>query len=570
MTSFGDATAPREAVHASRPTSLPANAATDTAARSVLKHACVLLAVFLSFVGSSALRRPVPSVNEPHYLGKAKHYWEPQWCAGDLFLESSNAHLVFYQTIGWLTRGLTLAQTAWAGRLLALALLAWGWTALISQLTPEPWAPLTAAWLFLLLQALGDLSGEWLVGGVESKVFSYAFGFAGLARGLDRRWLASGMWMGLAISFHPVVGLWCVIAAALATACFVINRTGRLTNAGWESDNAASAPLGWRQIGAGGGAMLVCALPGLLPALRLVADADPQLAARADRLQVGGRLAHHLDPLSIPLEAYRYYALLLVLVCLVWRFSRPTRNRRRFAWFVGATVFIAAVGVMVGWGPRPLQAMPFSALRVWLLKFYPFRLADLFVPVLVAVTVLAAGREAAGRGLLSMRQQRAARVVPLLAFVLSLILPTPDRNPSRMSPGKRADWIAACQWIREQTPPDALLYAANDNWAVKWFTHRAEYVNYKDCPQDAAGIIEWDRRRRVLQDWAEETFADGRCSAEELATLHAATGITHLTASRLGPIDVEPVYRNRSFRVYAIGVVSDRVAKWQSGEVVRG
>jgi hypothetical protein len=301
------------------------------------------------------------------------------------------------------------------------------------------------------------------------------------------------------------------------------------------------------------GALILCAIPGLWPALQIVAAADPELAARADRLQVGGRLAHHLDPMAIPLEAYRYYALLLVLTGLLWRLSRPIAHQRRFAWFVGATVFIAAAGVLVGWGPRPLQAMPFSAFRVWLLKFYPFRLADLFVPVLVSVTVLTAGHNAVSRCLLSVRQQRVARAVPLLAFVLSLLLPTPDRNPSRMPPGKRADWIAACRWIREQTRSDALLYAANDNWAVKWFAHRPEYVNYKDCPQDAAGIVEWARRQRVMQDWADETFADGRCSAAELATLHAATGITHLTASRLGPIDTEPAYRNRSFRVYAIG-----------------
>ena len=24
-----------------------------------------------------------PDVNEAHYLAKAKHYWQPQWCAGD-------------------------------------------------------------------------------------------------------------------------------------------------------------------------------------------------------------------------------------------------------------------------------------------------------------------------------------------------------------------------------------------------------------------------------------------------------------------------------------------------------
>ncbi|MGE3777249.1 MAG: hypothetical protein AB7F89_08700, partial [Pirellulaceae bacterium] len=44
-----------------------------------------------------------PDVNESHYLAKAKHYWNPDWCPGDPFLESADAHLAFYWLIGWLT-----------------------------------------------------------------------------------------------------------------------------------------------------------------------------------------------------------------------------------------------------------------------------------------------------------------------------------------------------------------------------------------------------------------------------------------------------------------------------------
>ena len=29
---------------------------------------------------------PPPGVNEPHYLCRLKHFWNPGWCAGDLFL----------------------------------------------------------------------------------------------------------------------------------------------------------------------------------------------------------------------------------------------------------------------------------------------------------------------------------------------------------------------------------------------------------------------------------------------------------------------------------------------------
>ena len=55
---------------------------------------------------------PTPDSNEAHYLAKAKHYWHPDWAAGDFFLETADAHQVFYWTFGWLTLWLSLDAVA--------------------------------------------------------------------------------------------------------------------------------------------------------------------------------------------------------------------------------------------------------------------------------------------------------------------------------------------------------------------------------------------------------------------------------------------------------------------------
>ncbi|MEX0716106.1 MAG: hypothetical protein WD066_05950, partial [Planctomycetaceae bacterium] len=172
--------------------------------------------MFAMFLAFSALRAPVPAVNEPHFLAKAKHYWDPAWCPGDFFLDSGNAHLVFFQAVGLVAQVLPLDAAAWLGRVAALALLAAGWTALVRRLLAGSWAPVWIAAVFLLFAAVGNLSGEWLIGGVESKVFSYAFVFFGLAAAIDRRWIAAGAWGGLAIALHPVVGMWSLLAAIFA------------------------------------------------------------------------------------------------------------------------------------------------------------------------------------------------------------------------------------------------------------------------------------------------------------------------------------------------------------------
>ena len=70
---------------------------------------------------------PVPDVNEPYYLGKAIHYWNPDWLHGDFFMESPDTHKVFCFTFGWLSLWLPPVVLAWTGRILSWALLAWEW-----------------------------------------------------------------------------------------------------------------------------------------------------------------------------------------------------------------------------------------------------------------------------------------------------------------------------------------------------------------------------------------------------------------------------------------------------------
>ena len=47
----------------------------------------------------------------------AEAFWNPEWCKGDLFLESTDTQVVFIWLFGWLTRWLSLSATAWVGRI---------------------------------------------------------------------------------------------------------------------------------------------------------------------------------------------------------------------------------------------------------------------------------------------------------------------------------------------------------------------------------------------------------------------------------------------------------------------
>ncbi len=91
-----------------------------------------------------------PDINEPHYLAKAKHFWNPAWCPLDFFLNSADAHQVFYVTFGWLTLWLPLPAVAWVGRIITWAVQAWGWRRLSVAIIPRPGMAVLSAALLVI------------------------------------------------------------------------------------------------------------------------------------------------------------------------------------------------------------------------------------------------------------------------------------------------------------------------------------------------------------------------------------------------------------------------------------
>src|SRR6476620_11809009 len=132
---------------------LPKEAASRPAWQAAIEVALIFTLFFL-FAGGEP-----PGVNESHYLCKAKHYWDPTWCRNDFFLNSSDAHAVFYWTFGWMTRFMSLTAAAWVGRTIVWLLLAWSWQRLSWSVVPRPLMSLLSAGVFLALLRNGHMAG---------------------------------------------------------------------------------------------------------------------------------------------------------------------------------------------------------------------------------------------------------------------------------------------------------------------------------------------------------------------------------------------------------------------------
>ena len=542
-----------------------------------------VIVVFVSLFAFSAIRHPVPGRGEPYYLTKAKHYWNPHWCAGDFFLESSNPHRVFYQTIGPLTRVVSLTQTAWIGRGLALLLLAAGWTTLIRRLIPGQFSPVWTVWIYLGLAATGNFAGEWIVGGVEAKVFAYALVFWSLALLFDHSWKASAVCAGLAVSFHPIVGLWSV-AAALFAGCtrwlFRRSRSAFPPDAVLSSRSGVSASdavPGRSELLISATLFVFCTLPGLIPAAMLLGR-EPSLTA--DYIEVYYRLAHHLDPMAFPNRSWWVLGTLILAWLAGWMVSvgtgvpqsesgggkqqhgAETRNRGFFNLFIVGSLLIASFGLAAGFRHGPPQKMPMFHLRTTMLKFYPFRLADAMLPIAVAVAAVSMTRNVANR--FPLTADRILRVIASGAFLFALVSRPIDRIPIGFSRKSFADWIETCRWVEQNTPRDAEFITPAVSNAFNWYAERWQYVSFKDCPQDAPGIVEWNRRLRRLDRWRhDDPLPAGSLAA--LRQLQSDTGATYLIVHSKKHFDLKPIHWNDRYRVYRLPTRRRGTARKRSG-----
>ncbi len=387
-----------------------------------LETALVLI-VFAAYAGW-----PVPEPNEPHYLSKAKHYWDPAWIHDDFFLDSADSHLSFYATCGWLSRFLSLRTMAMTGRVITWALLAFAWRRLSWSLLPVAGAAVVSAALFVALNENFHMAGEWVVGGFESKGLAYARSFAALAELVRERWNATWILLGAASALHVLVGGWATIAVAFC----------------WMTSSADRPRLKAMLPGLAVGGLL--SLWGLLPGLALNVGTDDSVITRANMIYVYERLPHHLAYFQIAPANRLRFPLLVIGWAVMAAPLPPDDGRRRLRSVINATLVFVLIGIGLGAiGISRPEAV------AGLLRLYWFRLADALVPLGVALwTVGIAARFAKRRA-----GWRFATALVLLAFAGWQLAPQLSSRfaaqvPRADKPGKvanYADWRDACAWI---------------------------------------------------------------------------------------------------------------------------
>jgi hypothetical protein len=304
------------------------------------------------------------------------------------------------------------------------------------------------------------------------------------------------------------------------------------------------------------------ALIGVLPALALTRGVPADVVAESARIYVFERLPHHLALLTLPREEIALrFARHAVLIAALWMLMRgakalaepvaPLRRIGQFAW--GAVILaLAGVAIELAFWNQPLVAAR-------LLRYYWFRLTDFAVPMAVAlyaVAIIAAGLE-----------RRRTWAVWALTIVLVLVgwqLSSTARqralNPVPPADARVRDfpaWVEACEWIAENTPPDAVFLTPRSSQSFKWRTGRPELATRKDIPQDAHNMVEWFGRlknifSRDVNGVTEWVDSPGELGTERVRQLADQYGFDYVLADDSAPLALPIAYKNEVYVVYRV------------------
>ena len=511
---------------------------------------CLLIAAIFAAAGAW----PVPDVNEAVYLTKARHAADPTWGRGDFFLETPDAHGVFYLVAGPLAAALSLEQTAWIGRVAGWVLLAIGFRhAAVPLLTP-PWARVVAACVFSFALRNTAAAGEWVIGGCEAKVFAWAAVLGALGEIAAGRFATAFCLAGIGTAFHPIVGGWALVATVVT---WIAERMRVPQSAG----DSRGRRAWWKAAVVAGG--LASAAAGVVPAFGLTAGVDAATRAAATKIYVVERLAHHLLPRTFADGMIARHLLAVAVWWLLTRLLPATPPRRRIDTFTLAALAISAAGIGIAllepWVPVAAYA---------LLRYYWFRLADVAVPFALATTFAAvlADPAACGRVLPGRPAWLRAAAIALLAADLaaqSLHWPLPGRDgvaPRSDAKLAAAAWADVCSWVRDHAPADACFLTPRGAASFTWRTGRREVVSWKNSPQDAASLVEW-RKRMVdcfsrsgsMVEMERSTVSLGPERVREVMARYGADhAIVPLDAPLLEPIPGERLYANSAYAVYRL------------------
>ncbi len=442
-----------------------------------------LLAVLTLLCFNSLAHRNVAG-NEVDRLTVAKQYVDPGWIPGDWYLNQPIGYQALFANIfGRLVEVWGFLVTSIVGRFFCYFLIASALVFLGRRLGLS--LPLLLLVVALFLKKHSAAALEWMIGPLEAKVLAYGLVLWAVERMLNKSYRSMALLLGLATSFHVLVGGY----ATLTVLGWIVLR--------WKTRLPAI-----REAVPGVLLYLAGSLFAIGPILHEINSPPiPSGALQPSYIYVFLRNPHHLNPLGWnSWVSLCLYLLLLFVSFSVLRSKRPTEEisepyKSRSGLFEFALISMIPFAMGLAIAPFDRQGH--------LLQYYPFRFGDVMLPLTAYLLAACALQDLLfERSYLTERTRKGLLLTGVL--ILGAIYFTEahgfwtDLSALRQFPGLQQkvypDQKEMFAWVKDNTPGDSTVVSGPDLDQFSWLSERATIAKFKLIPNTNAAILEWYQR----------------------------------------------------------------------------
>lgn len=501
------------------------------------------------------------SINEGDVIPLARQFINAQWISQDWYLnQPAGYRLLFGAIVGTLANSIGWLLTSIVGRLMCFILVATGLSMLGRKLSIS--LPVLLLTVVPLLYSGQDMiAREWFVGALEVKAIAYGFVLIGIYYLIDKQYIKTSAWLGIATSFHVLVGGWAFLCA-LGT--MLIQREYHQ----------------WKLVLRTLLIYTICSSFAVGAVLSHLFSSYVPGKIIPSAIYVFIRLPHHLNPLSwdtiLWVKVFLFSSVLISSSIYLHRLSRRSvkpsiastslfrldvEPHLTLAMFAGLTMVPFLAGLAIALFDRTGA----------ILQYYPFRLGDVMVPLTTYLLLgfivqqklqLLSPKIAKGICLIGL----GISIIPILStlpaeFNSAIQFPSAHREISRAS-------LRLYEYINQSTPGDATIITSPvDMTEFTWLTERSTIAKFKFLPQSEQGIVEWTERLSDLSNdntWtAIDPWQDQRdeirdrleagynqLTTEQAVSLMQKYEASYFVRAHSYPLELPVAYENSGFYLY--------------------
>ncbi len=419
--------------------------------------------------------------NEYNVLPFVKQYVEPNWIPQESWLNQPPGYrLPFILLLGGILKNWGFLAASIIGRLISYILIASGIVFIAKQINlnlPYLWIALL---LFIYVKNQGIVAGEWLLGGVEPKSFSYGFLLFAFGLILSKNYRLMAVMLGLATTFHVLIGGWAFMAIV---GWLIVRRRQDFTN--------LSYLLSLLII------YFIAGFWGILTIIEHLLSPKITTTIESSFIYVFIRSPHHLNSLSWSWDWWIsptiYFLFIAISVLLIKRQQQKDNLPEYQASINLAELTIFAfipfiLGVLIA--PVDLQGK--------FLQYYPFRLGDILLPLNTSLLFMCALQHTfKGKS----KQIFLWFCIFLIAILTSIQIVEFKNNllALRDFPSEQQEIDSNLKtmynWINNNTSKDAVIITPPVDLAnFTWIAQRATISKFKHIPPTSSSVIEWYNR----------------------------------------------------------------------------